>query len=281
MAKPKKSSKAKRQKLSSLTLEDLPNELITRTFRGLNMKDLINCGQVSKRFRTIFSDEQGRRKEDLLKIIQDLQCITCKKVPGPIKDKGRDAGERPGDRKNKRFLCEKSSHSRCGNHWYEDFCNDFNKNCPCGSLLDKEPSESIAKKLQFLPWMCQNYKRGCREVKMDVNNLKIHHGKCIFRKVFCPHPDCSKFNRVDRCHIPSWRCRRACHWGKRVCFKDIFDHFNSKHKKVWPQINGESNKWTDSIDRIFPDFSNGYSWYSGKMTSTDDDVFAVFARIQR
>ena len=88
MAKPKKSSKAKRQKLSSLTLEDLPNELITRTFRGLNMKDLINCGQVSKRFRTIVSDEQGRRKEDLLKIIQDLQCITCKKVPGPIEDKG-------------------------------------------------------------------------------------------------------------------------------------------------------------------------------------------------
>ena len=206
MAKPKKSSKAKRQKLSSLTLEDLPNELVTRTFKCLNMKDLINCGQVSKRFRAIVGDEQGRRKEDLLKTIQDLQCITCKKVPGPIEDKGRDAGERPGDRKNKRYLCEKSSHSRCGNHWYEDFCNDFNKNCPCGSLLDKEPSESIAKKLQFLPWMCQNFKRGCREVKMDVNNLKIHHGKCIFRKVFCPHPDCSKFNLKNQYCIP-WAAR--------------------------------------------------------------------------
>ena len=273
MAKPKKAKKAKRQKLSCLTFEDLPNELFIGTFSYLNMKDLISCSQVSKRFRAIVVDEQGRRKEELLKSIQNLQCFKCKKVPGPDRSKSED--------KTKRYLCENSSHSVCGNHWYEDACNNFVKKCLCGLLVAQEPSQSIAKKLQNLPWMCQNYKWGCREVKMDVDNLKIHHGKCIFRKVFCPHPDCSKFNRVDPCYTPTWRCRRAYHWGRRVCFKDIFDHFNAKHKKIWHQINGESNKWMDLIDRIFPDFSNGYSWYSGKMTSTNSDVFAVFARVHR
>ena len=224
-----------------------------------------------KRFRAIVDDEQGRRKEDLLKIIQDLQCITCKKVPGPIEDKGRDAGERPGDRKNKRFLCEKSSHSRCGNHWYEDFCNDFNKNCPCGSLLDKEPSESIAKKLQFLPWMCKNYKRGCREVKMDVNNLKIHHGKCIFRKVFCPHPACKA------CPFDP---ESLVYWGTKVCFKEIFDHLNTVHKNTWHEINGESNKWTELI-KMNGFLKDGRKWAPSKMTSTNGDVFSLVARVHK
>jgi hypothetical protein len=68
------------QKLSCLKFEELPNELVIGTLSYLNMKDLINCSQVSKRFRAIVVDEQGRRKEDLLKIIQDLQCfISVKK----------------------------------------------------------------------------------------------------------------------------------------------------------------------------------------------------------
>ena len=90
-----KSRKAKRQKVPRLQLEDLPNELVIGTFSYLNMKDLNNCSQVSKRFRAIVNDEQGRRKEDLLKIIQDFQCFKCKRVPGPIEAKGRDTGERP------------------------------------------------------------------------------------------------------------------------------------------------------------------------------------------
>ena len=80
MAKPKKSKQAKRQKLSCLGFEDLPNELVIGMFSYLNMKDLINCGQASKRFQAISMDEQKHRKEDLLKIIQDLQCfISVKK----------------------------------------------------------------------------------------------------------------------------------------------------------------------------------------------------------
>ena len=107
MSNPKKAKKLKfictevtssyrSQKLSCLKFEELPNELIIGTLSYLNMKDLINCGQVSKRFRAIVGDEQGRRKEDLLKIIQDLQCFKCKKVP------------RPCGNQSKRYLCEKS-----------------------------------------------------------------------------------------------------------------------------------------------------------------------------
>ena len=108
-----KTKKAKRQKLSCLGLEDLPNELVTRTFSCLNMTDLISCGQVSKRFRAIVDDEQGRRKEDLLKIIQDFQCFKCKRVPSPIEANGRDAGERPVPKDQyKRYLCQ-NSRQRC------------------------------------------------------------------------------------------------------------------------------------------------------------------------
>ena len=104
---------AKRQKVTRPQLEDLPNELVIETFSYLNMKDLINCGQVSKRFRAIVNDEQGRRKEDLLKIIQDFQCFKCKRVPVPIEANSRDAGERPVPKDQcKRYLCKNSS-QRC------------------------------------------------------------------------------------------------------------------------------------------------------------------------
>jgi hypothetical protein len=108
-----KSRKVKRQEVPRLKLGDLPNELVIRTFSYLNMKDLNNCSQVSKRFRAIVGDEQERRKEDLLKIIQDFQCFKCKRVPVPIEAKGRDAGERPVPKDQcKRYFCKNSS-QRC------------------------------------------------------------------------------------------------------------------------------------------------------------------------
>ena len=273
MSKPKKAKKSKRQKLSCLKFEDLPNELVIGTLSYLNMKDLINCSQVSKRFRAIVVDEQGRRKEDLLKIIQDLQCFQCKKVP------------RPYGNQNKRYLCEKS-HSLCERHkkykvekrlfWRNGWNDRFEKKCSCGSLVEENPSQSIAKKLQNLPWMCQNYQWGCREVKMDVNNLETHHGKCIFRKVFCPSPACkaSVFERLNESLL---------YWGTKVCFKDIFDHLNTVHKNNWYEINGESNKWMVMIKMKGPQgyLKDGRSWDPSKMTSTNGDVFSLVARVHK
>ena len=258
-----KTKKAKRQKLSCLGLEDLPNELVTRTFSCLNMKDLISCGQVSKRFGAIVDDEQGRRKEDLLKIIQDFQCFKCKKFPGPNGDQ------------SKRYLCKNSNHILCEKHkkrlaimpvtHVKGKWEVFEKKCPCGSLVDDNPSESIAKKLQFLPWICQNYQWGCSEVKVDSKNLESHHGKCIYRKVNCPFVD-DGWN--DGCS------------GKH-CFKDIFDHLNTAHKGAWYEIQQSkllSNKWTESIN-ITKNLSMGDSWAPSKMTSTNGDVFSMVAKV--
>ena len=48
---------AKRQKLTTLQIEDLPNEMIVQVLCNLDIKDLTNCGMVSKRFRAIYRDE--------------------------------------------------------------------------------------------------------------------------------------------------------------------------------------------------------------------------------
>ena len=48
---------AKRQKLSSYQLNDLPNEVILKLFGFMDIKELLLSGQVSKRFRAIANDE--------------------------------------------------------------------------------------------------------------------------------------------------------------------------------------------------------------------------------
>ena len=48
---------AKRQKLSSYQLNDLPNEIILKSFGFMDIKELLLCGQVSKRFRAIANDK--------------------------------------------------------------------------------------------------------------------------------------------------------------------------------------------------------------------------------
>ena len=104
--------------------------------------------------------------KQLQKLMPELQCHKCSHVPGPN-----------GKQKN-RYSCIDSSHTLCEKHKIK---------CPCGSLVGKSPSPVIAKLLQDLPWMCQNYKNGCREIKMNVEDLKHHQGKCIYRNVFCPN----------------------------------------------------------------------------------------------
>ena len=48
---------AKRQKMSALQLEDLPEEMIVKVFSYLKIGDLIHCGHVSKRIRQIWNVE--------------------------------------------------------------------------------------------------------------------------------------------------------------------------------------------------------------------------------
>ena len=145
------------------------------------------------------------KQDELLRFIPDLQCYKCKNVPGPN-----------GNQKN-RYSCTKSAHTLCEEH---------KTKCACGSNVGESPSPVIANLLQNLPWMCQNYKTGCREAKMNVEDLEHHQGKCIYRQVFCPHVDCEEKGKV--------------------LFKDVIDHLEICLKEpveVEEMLNGEANKF--------------------------------------
>ena len=51
-----KSISLKKQKLKSVTIEDLPNELLEKIFTYLNIKSQADCAQMSQRFRSVILD---------------------------------------------------------------------------------------------------------------------------------------------------------------------------------------------------------------------------------
>ena len=178
--------------------------------------------------------------QELLRLIPILQCHHCKDVPGP-KEKNR-------------YSCIDSSHT---------LCEKDKLKCPCRSLVGKNPSPIIAKLLEDLPWMCQNYKRGCREIEMTVSGLEIHQRKCIFRKVYCPKLACSM--DLESRNI-------------ELLFKDVMEHIFDSHSNdsEISKIAGETNVWTARLrnSRNFEQRhkDNSICW-SKKMTSACGAVF--------
>ena len=176
--------------------------------------------------------------EELLGLIPELLCHNCKSVPGP------------NEKQKNRYSCVNAAHTLCEDHKTE---------CPCGSKVVKSPSRVIAKLLQNLPWMCQNYKTGCLESKVNVEDLEHHQGKCIYRQVFCPHVDCEEKGKV--------------------LFKDVIDHLEICLKEpveVEEMLNGEANKFLVLFDTNNFDFRNGGFWFPSKITSTCGAVFFYF-----
>ena len=55
------------QMFSTLSLDDVPDEVILRVFSNLAIKDFIRCGQVSKRIRAISQDQSLWLRIDLYK----------------------------------------------------------------------------------------------------------------------------------------------------------------------------------------------------------------------
>ena len=51
-----KSISLKKQKLKSVTIEDLPNEMLEKIFAYLNIKSQADCAQMSQRFRKVILD---------------------------------------------------------------------------------------------------------------------------------------------------------------------------------------------------------------------------------
>ena len=150
--------------------------------------------------------------QELLRFIPDLQCYKCKDVPGPK------------EIEKTRYSCFDSSHT---------LCEKDKLRCPCGSLVGKNPSPIIANLLQDLPWMCHNYKRGCREIKITISELEFHQRQCIFREVYCPDQNCCKESReiellfkditkhLDDCHFD--RCIKLKNEGQNVWRVNLTD----------------------------------------------------------
>ena len=174
------------------------------------------------------------KRQELLGLISELQCHVCKDVPGPN-----------GNKKN-RYSCIKAAHTLCEEH---------KTKCACGSKVVEIPSPVIAKLLMNLPWMCQNYKTGCRESKGNVEDLEDHQGICIYKEVFCPNVDCDEEGKI--------------------LFKDVIDHLevcleNPINEKE--MSNGEANNFL-VIFNTNEKFKDGDYWSPTKMISTCGAVF--------
>ena len=186
------------------------------------------------------------KREELLGLIPELQCHKCKNVPGPN-----------GNQKN-RYSCFNAAHTLCEEH---------KTKCPCGSKVVKSPSRVIAKLLQNLPWMCQNYQTGCRESKIDVEDLDHHQRKCIYRQVVCPN-------------LP------ANYLHCQVLFKDVIDHLkicmNKDKVAIYEEkmLNGEAKKFLVKFNTKTLDLKDVKSWYPSKMTSTCGAVFFTFGFLE-
>ena len=181
--------------------------------------------------------------EELIRLIPELQCHACKNVPGPN-----------GNQRN-RYSCTNAAHTLCEEH---------KAKCPCGSKVGKSPSPIIAKLLQNLPWMCQNYKTGCREIKMNGEDLEHHHKKCIFRQVFCPDFKCDK--------------------TQKIVFKDVICHQKTFHKELncdYKPVIGEQNKFLVGNFTEKYGLKDGVFWSPSKLIRSCGAVFFSVGKVVR
>ena len=89
----------KHQTMNYITLEDLPNELILKVISYLNFQELLICGQISRRIRTITYDERlqqwqkfnfyrEKAPSGLLKILLENGCkylsLSRARIIGPL-----------------------------------------------------------------------------------------------------------------------------------------------------------------------------------------------------
>lgn len=89
---------AKRQRLSTVYFEDLPDEILLKIFQYLNMKEIVYCAQMSKRIRKITHDQslwqkinlyQRKVKAEFVEQILSNGCkylsLNCAELLGDIK----------------------------------------------------------------------------------------------------------------------------------------------------------------------------------------------------
>ena len=168
-------------------------------------------------------DYQFQNKcDNLMKLLPKIQCHKCERVPGP----------RAADRN--RYVCQNSHH----------LCEECkHKKCPCGSSTGgrNNPAPSTMIPLLFdvfgLPWPCQNYPKGCREILIE-SELENHEINCVFRLVNCVDNLCTKGAIDKKIYWQSLRIdmyqdalgQPKTRKDKKIVFKDVLDHFENDCK---------------------------------------------------
>ena len=95
-----------------------------------------------------------------------LQCHICKNVPSPFGDETQKL----------RFNCCKYR-----------FCFECKNLCDCGS---KRAKLNDLLHILVLPWICQNYKNGCKILTFDIKALGKHQETCEFSDTQCASKGC-------------------------------------------------------------------------------------------
>ena len=112
-----------------------------------------------------------------------------------------------------------------------------------------------------MPWMCQNYKTGCQEIKMNVEDLQHHQRKCIYRKVFCPSP------------------KKNCQ-NNKIVFKDVIEHLETSHKVLDVGVKNQTFRFFGTERNSFENMvENGRPWAPGKFATSCGAVFFTTAKI--
>ena len=112
-----------------------------------------------------------------------------------------------------------------------------------------------------MPWMCQNYKTGCQEIKINVEDLQHHQRKCIYRKVFCPSP------------------KKNCQ-NNKIVFKDVIEHLETSHKVLDVGVKNQTFRFFGTERNSFENMvENGRPWAPGKFATSCGAVFFTTAKI--
>ena len=173
------------------------------------------------------------KRKSLENIIENLVCYKCKAVPGPV------------EKQKNRYVCMNA----------HQLCEECKSECDCGSQVGNLPNPLVHQILKDLPVYCPNYKTGCREMLLKVEDLEDHKLECVFRQIYCPERSCQNSH------------------GK-IVFKDIGDHFSAIHdSKSWVNRKGRSIKSYVSLS--FPEEGEQTANWLSKMSLCNVDFFLV------
>lgn len=106
-------------------------------------------------------------RDNLKRLMRQLQCYSCKVVPTP--------------NFSDRYCCIEEHHL---------LCEKCKSKCFCGSGVVKKPSKLVKELLIQCPWTCIYFTNGCGEFEISTEVLGRHQSNCVFREVVCPDLGC-------------------------------------------------------------------------------------------